>query len=165
MSLNTRIKTTDLINSNQLFEFIQSGKLNIKFGSNFTNEENSINYESYSKIEHNILTFHLSINFDYQAECGRCLLVKSLKCNNSRDFSINLNAENDYELDLESDFIDFEPFISEMIVEKLDLNYLCNTNCKGLCTDCGVNMNKNNCNHDEKNLKESPFSSLSQLDL
>jgi hypothetical protein len=26
-------------------------------------------------------------------------------------------------------------------------------------------MNKNKCNHEEKKLKESPFSSLSQLDL
>ena len=97
--------------------------------------------------------------------CGRCLSVDSFDSKNSRDFSLNLDAENDYELDLESEFIDFEPFISEMIIEKLELNYLCNTNCKGLCPDCGVNMNKNKCNHDEKKLKESPFSSLSQLDL
>ena len=165
MSLNTRIKTIDLINSKQSFEFNQSGNLNIKYGCNFTDAKNGIDYDSLSMIENNILTFNMSINFDYQAECGRCLSVDTINSKNARDFSLNLDAENDYELDLESEFIDFEPFISEMIIEKLELNYLCNTNCKGLCPDCGVNMNKNKCNHDEKKLKESPFSSLSQLDL
>lgn len=165
MSLNTRIKTIDLFNSKQTFEFNQSGKLPIKFGCYFTNNENSIHYKSYSNIVNNILTFHLSINFNYQAECGRCLLVNSFDSKNERDFSLNLDAENDYELNLTTEFIDFEPFISEMILEKLELNYLCMANCKGLCPDCGLNMNKNTCNHEEKKLKESPFSSLSQLDL
>ena len=44
----------------------------------------------------------MSINFDYQAECGRCLLVDSFDSKNARDFSLNLDAENDYELNLES---------------------------------------------------------------
>ena len=51
MSLNTRIKTIDLINSKQTLEFNQSGKLPIKFGCNFTDDRNGINYESNSKIE------------------------------------------------------------------------------------------------------------------
>ena len=165
MSVNTRIKTIDLINSKQTLEFNQSGKLPIKFGCNFTDDRNGINYKSNSKIDDNILTFSLSINFKYQSECGRCLSVNTFDGKNAGDFSINLDGENDYELNLDSEFIDFEPFISEMIIEKLELNYLCNNNCKGLCPDCGVNMNNNNCNHDEKKLKESPFSSLSQLDL
>ena len=127
MSLNTRIKTIDLINSKQSFEFNQSGNLNIKYGCNFTDAKNGIDYDSLSMIENNILTFNMSINFDYQAECGRCLSVNTINSKNARDFSLNLDAENDYELDLESEFIDFEPFISEMIIEKLELNYLLNT--------------------------------------
>jgi len=165
MSLDTKIKTIDLINTSKTFEFNQSGNLSIKFGCNFTDSTNTIDYKSHSKIVDNILTFNLSLNFSYQAECGRCLSVDTFEGKNARDFSLNLNAENDYELNLDTEFIDLEPFISEMIIEKLELNYLCGQKCKGLCPDCGVNMNKNKCNHEEKKLKESPFSSLSQLDL
>ena len=78
MSLNTRIKTIDLINSKQSFEFNQSGNLNIKYGCNFTDAKNGIDYDSLSMIENNILTFNMSINFDYQAECGRCLSVDTI---------------------------------------------------------------------------------------
>ena len=74
------------------------------------------------------------------------------------NFSLNLNTENDYELNLDSEFVDFEPFISEMIIDKLEINYLCKINCKGLCSDCGLNMNKNDCNHEEKKLKEKESS-------
>ena len=165
MSLDTKIKTVDLINSKQTLELSRSGQLPIKYGCNFTNDENNLAYKSSSKIHDDILTFHLLVEFEYQAECGRCLSIDICQNTNSRDFSLNLNTENDYELNLDSEFVDFEPFISEMLIDKLEINYLCKINCKGLCSDCGLNMNKNDCNHEEKKLKESPFSSLSQLDL
>ena len=47
MSLNTRIKTIDLFNSKQTFEFNQSGKLPIKFGCYFTDDENHISGNNY----------------------------------------------------------------------------------------------------------------------
>ena len=53
----------------------------------------------------------------------------------------------------------------EEIMDNLDILYICSNKCKGLCCICGNNMNKIKCNCEEKNLKESPFSSLSQLDL
>ena len=60
---------------------------------------------------------------------------------------------------------DLSPFISEIIIEKMDINFVCSQKCKGLCSFCGINKNNLSCNHNEKNSKESPFSSLSQLDL
>ena len=41
----------------------------------------------------------------------------------------------------------------------------CKKDCKGLCYTCGKDQNEYKCTHKEKNLKESPFSSLSELDL
>ena len=52
-----------------------------------------------------------------------------------------------------------------MIIDKMQNNFVCSNECKGLCTYCGINLTKKTCNCEEKNLKESPFSSLSQLDL
>ena len=56
-------------------------------------------------------------------------------------------------------------FYSYIIYIKHYKYYICSNKCKGLCGVCGNNMNKIKCNCEEKNLKESPFSSLSQLDL
>ena len=63
------------------------------------------------------------------------------------------------------EYFDLSPFISEIIIEKMDINFVCSQKCKGLCSFCGINKNNLSCNHNEKNSKESPFSSLSQLDL
>ena len=112
MSLDTKIKTVDLINSKQTLELSRSGQLPIKYGCNFTNDENNLTYKSSSKIHDDILTFHLLVEFEYQAECGRCLSIDICQNTNSRDFSLNLNTENDYELNLDSEFVDFEPDIS-----------------------------------------------------
>ena len=59
----------------------------------------------------------------------------------------------------------FEPFTAEINIEKMDINFVCSQKCNGLCSFCGINKNNLSCNHNEKNSKESPFSSLSQLDL
>ena len=68
-------------------------------------------------------------------------------------------------LDILFKYFDLSPFISEIIIEKMDINFICSQKCKGLCSFCGINKNNLSCNHNEKNSKESPFSSLSQLDL
>ena len=47
----------------------------------------------------------------------------------------------------------------------MKLQYICKSECKGLCTECGKNQNLAICKHPKKNLKESPFSSLTELDL
>ena len=76
-----------------------------------------------------------------------------------------LKNKNDYEINFDREYVDIEPFISEIIIDNLDTLYICSNKCKGLCGICGNNMNKIKCSCEEKNLKESPFSSLSQLDL
>ena len=77
------------------------------------------------------------------------------------------DAMNDMKLfiQLSKEYKDLEPIISELIIDKMQNNFICDIKCKGLCAYCGNNLTKKACNCEEKNLKESPFSSLSQLDL
>lgn len=44
------------------------------------------------------------------------------------------------------DFIDLAPLICEEIVLQVPMKILCSEQCKGLCPNCGVNLNTGSCN-------------------
>ena len=89
-----------------------------------------------------------------QCKCDRCL--------------------EDIELDIHSDDI---CIIVENCPEKVDLTndiredillafpqtYLCNEDCKGLCFQCGTNLNKEECQCGDTDESESPWNALDNL--
>jgi len=158
-------KTSDLIYAKNPIELNKAGNLEIKLGNNQIPNQSQVEISLKIIIKNEELVVDLKATFEITAICGRCLEEKSINESNSRVFRINLNSENDYELSLNQEKIDVLPFITEIILDKMNENYICHENCKGLCTSCGINLNDYKCSHLEKNLKESPFSSLSQLDL
>ena len=62
----------------------------------------------------------------------------------------------------EADEIDILPFINESIQLSLPMKILCEEACKGLCSQCGTNLNLEICKciSDEK---YTPFDRLNQL--
>ena len=165
MKLNTKVKSIDLISSKDKIHFNSEGTFPVNYGNNFIDENEQINFYSEIEMIEGRLSFSIDVNFKYQRNCGRCLTNSNNDDKSSSLITLNLNEENDNEINYEEEYYDLSPFISEMIIEKMDINYVCEQKCKGLCSFCGINLNKFSCNHKEKNLKESPFSSLSQLDL
>ena len=163
--MDTCFKTTDLIYAKSPIEVNKAGNLEIKLGNNQIPSQSQVEISLKIIIKNEELILDLKATFEITAICGRCLEEKSINESNSRVFRINLNSENDYELSLNQEKIDVLPFVNEIILDKMNENYICKENCKGLCTSCGINLNDYKCSHLEKNLKESPFSSLSQLDL
>ena len=165
MKLNSKIKTIDIVNSLVPLVVNLSGKFEISYANHFTEEQDLVNLISELYVDDSILNIDINLELSYQSECVRCLYKKANKMKNSRSFKLNIDVENDYEINFDREYVDIEPFISETIIDNLDTLYICSNKCKGLCSVCGNNMNKIKCNCEEKNLKESPFSSLSQLDL
>ena len=165
MKLNTKIKSIDLISSKDKIHFNSEGTFPINYGNNFIDDNEQIHFYSEIEIIERKLTLSIDVNFKYKRNCGRCLTNSNNDDKSTSLITLNLNEENDYEIIYDDEYYDLSPFISEMIIEKMDINYVCEQKCKGLCSFCGINLNKFSCNHKEKNLKESPFSSLSQLDL
>lgn len=51
----------------------------------------------------------------------------------------------------ERDRINLTRFIDELILTDMPLSLLCNEDCKGLCHDCGQNLNKGDCGHHRRN--------------
>jgi uncharacterized protein len=110
-------------------------------------------------------------------KCSRCL--EGFVYPFSNNFLVILQKEEDdnalsniHELELTQDDLKLEQFsggelditriVQEQIVLLCPMKSLCNTDCKGLCPQCGVNLNKKRCKcvHKEFN---SPFSTLKDL--
>ncbi|MDP7196888.1 MAG: DUF177 domain-containing protein [SAR202 cluster bacterium] len=43
------------------------------------------------------------------------------------------------------DFIDLDPIIHDLVLLDSPIKQLCSDDCKGLCTNCGINLNKSLC--------------------
>ena len=58
--------------------------------------------------------------------------------------------------------IDLQPLLREYALLEIPINPICKNNCKGLCFECGQDLNAIDCGH--KNIsEESSFSALKDL--
>lgn len=79
---------------------------------------------------------HANIRGEETATCSRCL--EDVKKRFDKDFFLA------FELTKER-FIDLLPFLREEMLLEQPLQVLCRPKCKGLCAECGANLNKGPC--------------------
>lgn len=75
----------------------------------------------------------------YESFCYRCLEDQSSQW--STDFTLTLDV------DKHTEFIDIAEDIRQELILNLPGQILCREDCKGLCIDCGVNLNTQECEH------------------
>lgn len=115
-----------------------------------------------------------------KAHCANCLesLMLTLKAPFSETFEeMRMDKSRiDKKPDI-NDFIDGEPEnykysghvldLSQMVLTAailaLPMRFLCSENCKGLCVNCGKNLNKENCECGNNNKTDNPFAALEKL--
>ena len=165
MILDAKVKSTDqtIFKDKKIIE--GKGYLPISYGNNFIDNSDEITLFTELEFQDDLLSVLIKIDFSYKRICVRCVNPSTNNEINELSSKVNIYEENDYELNHDDEYFDLEPIISEMIIDKMQNNFICDIKCKGLCAYCGNNLTKKACNCEEKNLKESPFSSLSQLDL
>ncbi len=84
----------------------------------------------------------------FKTECARCL--KSLEEPLATDFSVRFHksAGDDDEIYLyEGDSLDITDMIKDHVLLVLPIQCLCSPDCKGLCSQCGANLNEGGCAH------------------
>lgn len=101
----------------------------------------------------------LDANFEAQVvgECARCL----------EDFPLQLTTEfqelfayysrhtKDAEFFVPEDgHIDLSPLVYENILITFPIKTLCRPDCKGLCIECGINLNHTTCEHIDSQLAD-----------
>lgn len=90
-------------------------------------------------------------------ECARCLEELEKEFTNKTDFIICakdmyeknkdiLDNENYIFLQGTDPYADLSPIIREEIILAISMKPLCNENCRGLCSQCGINLNESTCN-------------------
>ncbi len=96
--------------------------------------------------------FSIEGNYIYKAECDRCLESISRKTAFKSTGSLmerKGNIEEDYDSDeiifIEEDYVDLEEYIWNQIISSLPMKFLCSEDCKGLCPQCGKDLNLETC--------------------
>ena len=87
------------------------------------------------------------IEYSLSAECSRCL--KGVIFHNivefDEEFSENEDGEDIYRF--KKGLVDLTEMVNEKILLSMPYYVLCDDHCKGLCPECGANLNENKCDH------------------
>ena len=75
----------------------------------------------------------------YESLCGRCL--EGMTQDWTTEFTLSFDVEKGEE------FIEMGEDIRQELILNLPARVLCQADCKGLCIDCGANLNKQECKH------------------
>jgi uncharacterized protein len=126
---------------------------------------------SISKIESTVsLSGVMETAFEF--ECCRCLNNFTLPAKSRFSYTFVpeeiMPDEEDLELtgdDLgfgyyKDDTIDIAPLILEQIMIQIPIKPLCKESCKGLCPQCGTDLNEAECGHESTTPETSPFAAL-----
>lgn len=101
----------------------------------------------------------LNIKYNYAENCARCLAPSTGKIetklygkllegnSDEEDGYKNNEDEDEYEeiLYYENDTLSLDEYIIEQVILSLPIKTLCDENCKGLCSKCGIDLNKESC--------------------
>lgn len=86
-------------------------------------------------------------NVEVTGECGRCL--EPLRFDRDVEIqelffysdSASLSGEDEEQYRVENDAVDLEPVLRDAVVTSLPFQPVCRPDCKGLCSECGVQLN------------------------
>lgn len=136
--------------------------------SNFKFIQPEINCVLTCKSDYSGFKLNGILNYQLSIICDRCMSVFESKMD--VPFKLILSSQNNIIDEKENfmlftdeaDEIDILPFINESIQLSLPMKILCEEACKGLCSQCGTNLNLEICKciSDEK---YTPFDRLNQL--
>ena len=117
-----------------------------------------------------IVEVKLKVSTELILPCSRCLEL----FNYPLEFEVNeklstVDAEDDEISVIEGDNINVTEILENSIIMTLPTKILCKEDCKGLCPNCGANLNEQDCGcvakKEEQAALEGPFAALGKLDL
>ena len=114
----------------------------------FTGE---VTLDGWIEFENDCVYIEADIQVPVEFVCDRCgtSFEKNLNATADATYSEVGEYEKPTEIELEykivSNRIDLEPLVRDAILENMPSMVLCNENCKGLCPNCGENLNISTC--------------------
>ena len=104
-----------------------------------------VNGQVNSKDEVLELKAHVKTNLELT--CSSCLdtFIYPIDIDIEERFTNNKELENEEIMFVDGDTLDITEIIENSIISTLPIKRLCKEDCKGLCSQCGVNKNLENC--------------------
>ena len=125
---------------------------NIKFDSNVYIDANI--YKDQKQI-----ILNGTLNLKYVSPCSRCLTDVNLQINPQLSLILIPNNKDDFEFENDTvvssysgNTIDITDYLTEMVSISFPAKILCNQDCKGLCPDCGIDLNMDSCSCKENRI-------------
>lgn len=96
-----------------------------------------------------IVNLTASVGLTYGAPCDRCAKDVERQFNYNFEHTLVValeSGENDAFLEVPNMRLDLDALVEEDVNLALPSKYLCDDDCKGLCPQCGQNLNESQCN-------------------
>lgn len=97
------------------------------------------------------LLLHMELSFTVKTLCARCLTPLELPTQRTvdRPMADSVADEDDEYADeiilIDNDRVDLDELARECIILEAPMSFLCREDCKGLCPDCGADLNLGPC--------------------
>jgi len=111
-----------------------------------------------------ILIFNAEIKVDLEMICSRCLdtFIYPIDIDIEERFTTNSKSEDDEAIVVFDDVLDITEIVETSIISTLPIKRVCKEDCKGLCQECGCNLNSNTCSCNKEDV-DIRFESLRGL--
>ena len=111
-----------------------------------------------------ILILNAEIKVDLEMICSRCLdtFIYPIDIDIEERFTTNSKSEDDEAVVVIDDVLDITEIVETSIISTLPIKRVCKEDCKGLCQECGCNLNSNTCSCDKEDV-DIRFESLRGL--
>lgn len=109
----------------------------------------NVNVEGLGISEKDVILIEASVKTKLKLNCSRCLdtFIYPIDIDIEERFTKSKELQEDEELIfVEDDTLDIIQIVENCIISTLPIKRLCKEDCKGLCPECGVNKNVENCN-------------------
>lgn len=94
-----------------------------------------------------ILILTAEIKVDLEMICSRCLdtFIYPIDIDIEERFTTNSKSEDEEAVVVLDDVLDITEVVETSIISTLPIKRVCKDDCKGLCQECGCNLNLNTC--------------------
>jgi uncharacterized protein len=111
-----------------------------------------------------ILILNAEIKVDLEMICSRCLdtFIYPIDIDIEERFTTNSKLLDDEAIVVIDDVLDITEIVETSIISTLPIKRVCKEDCKGLCQECGCNLNSNTCSCNKEDV-DIRFESLRGL--
>lgn len=133
---------------------VESKEVHLDYkGDKFTDGFEEINFTKPVRVDGNICMDSdvIKLEADVKTElgfiCSRCLekFNYPMELKIEEEFTLNDSIVNEDIIKLNDDSIDISKVVELNIISELPIKRLCKEDCKGLCPNCGTNLNYSTC--------------------